>query len=307
MNKDKEPSCFLNFESEQWHCFSCKGGGDLSDFVAMRLGVKIKRGVDEDILGIKKLEVESEKEEEMPDYEKYEKDVRGFKELRDLMVPRKFATYLEERGIGKEAENEFDVRCGWETSGRNRRWENRIIFPIDMGGTCVGYVGRKIEEESKRKRYLYATGMEVAKCLWNYDGVEDCSNGEYLLETERIYVVEGIIKGIRLWQEGYRRVVAILGSNLSDGQARLLAEKTNTVCLCLDNDEAGKEGTASAIERLWGLVDVIEMAIPKKNGWDEMNDKEIEKKIRGRTRFKKRMVRDVVEGWIEGLKVGEEA
>ena len=58
-------------------------------------------------------------------------------------------------------------------------------------------------------------------------------------------IVEGFFDAAKVWQAGYRNVVALMGSSLSDVQAGLLPQHFWLGLLMLDGDSAGQAGYRS--------------------------------------------------------------
>jgi DNA primase len=82
--------------------------------------------------------------------------------------------------------------------------------------------------------------------------------------AEGLIVVEGFFTVCEFWQRGRKNVVALMGSSLSPEQERLIVETVGAkgrVLLALDNDEAGRKGSADARSRLVSQVFVREMAL----------------------------------------------
>ena len=72
-------------------------------------------------------------------------------------------------------------------------------------------------------------------------------------ESLPLVVVEGFFGCMRVWQAGHRRVVSLMGSQLSAAQENRivqLAGKDGQVLLLFDEDAAGRKGRSEAQERL---------------------------------------------------------
>ena len=68
-----------------------------------------------------------------------------------------------------------------------------------------------------------------------------------------LYIVEGFFDCIWLWQHGIRRVVALMGSSLSQVQAALIQRAANPddrIVVMLDEDDAGRAGREKILSRL---------------------------------------------------------
>src|SRR5206468_3390414 len=66
-------------------------------------------------------------------------------------------------------------------------------------------------------------------------------------------IVEGFFDAIKLHQNGYRKVVGLMGSTISDAQVELIRQRTKPnghVIVMLDEDEAGQVGRDGAAARL---------------------------------------------------------
>lgn len=68
-----------------------------------------------------------------------------------------------------------------------------------------------------------------------------------------LVIVEGFFDCMKLWQNGVRRVVSLMGSFLSPAQEKLIREHTvsrSQILLMLDEDEAGRTARDDIAARL---------------------------------------------------------
>jgi DNA primase len=68
-----------------------------------------------------------------------------------------------------------------------------------------------------------------------------------------LVIVEGFFDCMKLHQYGYRKVVALMGSTMSEAQEELIRRHTNPhshVIVMLDEDEAGQAGREDIVCRL---------------------------------------------------------
>lgn len=109
----------------------------------------------------------------------------------------------------------------------------RIIIPIySEFGYLVGFATRK-------------PSFEPGNTWWNISRPFQKSNHLFLLDKSRktifhnnkIYLVEGYIDAIILYQEGLKGVVGLMGTNLSPRQVGLISRYCSNICLCLDVDK----------------------------------------------------------------------
>jgi DNA primase len=138
---------------------------------------------------------------------------------------------------------------------------NRICIRIHNDqGELVAYAGRWPADTGwpeGSQKYALPPGFRKSKVLFNLHGAREHA-------TEGLIVVEGFFTVFEFWQRGRKNVVALMGSSMSAEQERLIVETVGPkgkVLLALDNDEAGRKGSANALSRLSAQVFVREMAL----------------------------------------------
>jgi len=112
---------------------------------------------------------------------------------------------------------------------------DRLIIPFYHEGMLVGYTSRTILKDKKPK-YL---AEEPGDYVFNLDA--------QTWDKEFVLVTEGPIDAI------YIGGVALLGSEISDGQAMLINRLNKDVVVVPDRDSAGKKLVEDAIGRGWSL------------------------------------------------------
>ncbi len=142
----------------------------------------------------------------------------------------------------------------------------RIAIPLhDAGGELIGYAGRLIdtaEPADDAPKYLFPGEREQDGTVYRFEKSRVLYNGHRLLEQLRDdgsrglgprLVGEGFASVWWLHQCGLTRVVALMGSSLSEDQAeridQLLVEPGRIVLLP-DGDDAGERLGADAAARL---------------------------------------------------------
>ena len=80
---------------------------------------------------------------------------------------------------------------------------------------------------------------------------------------EECYLVEGFFDVISLYKSGVENCLALLGTNLSETQIKLLTELNKRIILFLDSDKAGQEATVNAVVKL--LLKEIDCEVIKSN------------------------------------------
>lgn len=163
---------------------------------------------------------------------------------------RKIPRYLvEERGITEETCRIWDLGDDPDMK--------RALFPMrNMEGQLMGIAGRFYADRC-RCGLLFDSWNGASRCpnpnccreippkYLNSDGIRKdlVLYGEHLIDKniKRCYVVEGYLDAIRLWQMGYRNVVAIMGSDMSDVQANRLVDLFEELILIPDGDGPGRD------------------------------------------------------------------
>lgn len=133
---------------------------------------------------------------------------------------------------------------------------HRLTIPYRNGGRLFGFKFRSIDPSAKTK-YLNSKGLSKSSGLFGIGiGVTD------------ITIVEGELDALHSQAKGADNVVATTGSAASETQlADAISRGAKRFTLLYDNDEKGREFTASTIdtiERNWGAkVEVWVAALPE--------------------------------------------
>jgi DNA primase len=245
-----------------WICFGdCHGGGSIVDFVSRKEGVGIRDaalliqdwfGLDQEIGNTR--------------YLNSRPSSLGETALPELNQPLKLELqhldqkhpYLSTRGITPETINTFGL--GYCHKGLMSGW---IVIPIhNSKGQLVAYAGRWPGEPiTGTPKYKLPRGFRKSLELFNLHRA--------LQESKRqpLTVVEGFFGCMKLWQAGFRRTVALMGSMLSQAQETLIVETVGLdgrVILMFDEDESGRKGRNEARQRLAQKVNVKVIEFPQK-------------------------------------------
>ena len=124
------------------------------------------------------------------------------------------------------------------------RFRNRIMFPIyNLSGRVVAFAGRALAPGAEAKYMnspetpVYFKSRTLFGLNWSKDAIR---------KLEFAIVVEGYTDFIRVFESGYRNVVAVSGTAFNENHARVLRRFTSKVVLCYDSDEAGKKAAERA-------------------------------------------------------------
>ena len=125
----------------------------------------------------------------------------------------------------------------------------RIVIPIhNIKGEVVAYAGRwPGAPPDGTPKYKLPTGFKKGQEVFNLDrAIKEM--------TERpLVIVEGFFDAIKLHQQGYRNVAALMGSTMTAAQEDLIRRNTNAnshIVVMFDEDEAGKAGREEIAARL---------------------------------------------------------
>ena len=150
-------------------------------------------------------------------------------------------------GFAKETLDYFEIGGGYKTSDDLTR---DVISIRDIDGNLMAYSLRDIRPDADyESKYWITPGFDKDKVLYNLHRIIPVDGP--------IILVEGFKSVWRLYEYNIPNVVAVMGSKLTPGQAKLLfSNALQGVVLFFDCDVAGAEGAMKAYEDLRTKVDV---------------------------------------------------
>ncbi len=202
--------------------------------------------------------------------------------------------YLQQRGIDSATAARFGVGY-YAGSGFLR---HRIVFPIHNGeGRRVASAGRSLDDSEPR--YLFPPGFRKSQVVFNlHRAVEETAR-----PAGRAIVVEGFFDCLgdqcslaqtyrndkagqngcqsSVHQSGYRNVVALMGSSLSETQEKLLRERFRELLLMLDGDEVGRRASQQLLTQLHRKVSLSLAQVPSGRQPDQLSGEEIQRILCG--------------------------
>jgi len=156
----------------------------------------------------------------------------------DRYIPPFGMEYLQSRGITAETIAKFEV--GWSNE------ERRIVIPVNDSRGRTRLLCRRAVREKDQPKYLYTEGVERNSLLY---GIGQIDLG--MIQSFGIILVEGSIDTWVMHQKGFPVTVGILGSKLSEIQAKTIANLRPKKIYCMfDADGSGISATYSAINLL---------------------------------------------------------
>ena len=278
-HNEKTPSFHVLPDRQYYHCFGCKKGGgvinfimeienlsypDAVHFLAKRVNLPVpvdREAAEADRLRSRLLALNR-------DAARYYYDI--------LQKPEGAAVqaYLNRRQIRRGIAVRFGMGAapeGWDclmramtakgyskqelikaglivqnkNGGLYDKFRNRLILPVvDVRGDVVGF-GSRVIDKSEPKYMNTSETLVYSKRRVLYG-----LNLAKKTKRPNIILCEGNLDVVTLHQAGFDNAVACMGTALTQEQIRLLSRFTKELVLCYDNDGAGQMATDRALELL---------------------------------------------------------
>ena len=272
---EKTPSFTVSAEKQIFYCFGCGAGGNVFRFSMKRDGLSFPEAV-RMLAGRAGVELpqphlSSGQKRRLSENERL---LRINREAADFYhhclmtdrIGRRPMAYLRERGVSLETIREFQLGyapAGWDAliqalgrkgvapallekgglavsrkdrSGFYDRFRDRIVFPIrNPARQVIGFGGRVMDDALPK--YLNSPETPVyskGRCLYGLDLARDACR-----QAGTVFIVEGYLDLLALFQNGIRNAVATLGTALTESHLLVLKGLATTVYLVFDSDAAG--------------------------------------------------------------------
>jgi DNA primase len=277
---ERTPSFIVYPDQGTWHCFgACGTGGDAFSFVmkrdnldfgdalrllAERTGVELHRQGDGEqnkraLLDINKVAAE---------YYHYlllnhpsAQFAREYLERRRITrasvvdfalgfaqnAHSSLRDHLESKGFGStDIERSGLILANESGGGYHDRFRGRLMFPIrNRRGQTIGFGARALSDEDQPK-YLNSPETPLfskSDTLYGLDAAK-----EAIRDLNLAVIVEGYTDVIVAHQEGFKNVIAAMGTALTERQLSQLKRLTKRYALALDADVAGAAATERGLE-----------------------------------------------------------
>jgi len=245
----------VSLSKNVWNCFSqCKSGGNTLDFISRLENVSIHGaalkaiewfGLDSEAMTAHshgEHQNEASKEEAAPPSKPKKAATAPEKSKANPVLKFRLDKlerdhpYLMVRGLTPETIAYFDI--GFCAKGM---MAERIAIPIrNPEGSIVAYAGRLPGEPTDdASKYKLPPGFRKSQELFNLDRASTEPKEMPLV------IVEGFFDCMKLHQNGCRKVVALMGSTMSEAQEKLIRQcidSRSRVIVMLDENDAGKAG-----------------------------------------------------------------
>ena len=165
------------------------------------------------------------------------------------------------------------------------RFRGRVIFPIRNDyGEVIAFSGRVLNPGAKSAKYVNSPETPLftkGRVLYGLD-----KSKRALIEANTAIVCEGQLDLISAFEAGVQNVIAPQGTAFTPVQARLLGRFVESVILCFDSDQAGREAIGRSLPALLECgLDVRVASLPEGEDPDSLIRR------RGVSRF-----REVIDG-----------
>ncbi|MBR6045905.1 MAG: DNA primase [Ruminococcus sp.] len=279
---DSTPSCHVHPEKEYFHCFGCGAGGDVITFVMKYQNLDYWESVKylAERAGIPLPEADGSYKERSDErkriYEMNRKAARFFYEQLKSPQGRACREYLAKRGLSPETVKKYGMgfapqsykalkdymmsegysekeleraslisRSQTNTKNTFDFFVFRAMFPfIDLRGNIVGFGGRALSPDDKRK---YLNSKDTPAYNKNKFLFSMCFAKDASVKSRKILLCEGNLDVISLNQSGFDNAVASCGTALTQDQVKLISNYADEVVICYDSDEAGQKAALRAI------------------------------------------------------------
>jgi len=281
-HKEKDPSLSVDVETGLWHCFGCKEGGNVFQFIAKIEHLEMSEVVEmlAKRYGVDLRQYQPEKERQrITRRQMLLKIVRaadGFyrKQLASTTHGQQALKYLQERGLSEGVIKRFGIGVTpLEPDGlthflqehnartrdlidlnltlEGRRGEmidmlrSRIIFPLfDHRGDVVSFAGRALGDGEPKYLNTQNTPLyNKSRMLYGFNFARRA-----ITEQDAAFIVEGYMDVISLHQAGVVNAVATCGTSLTGEHIRTLARNTDNFFLAFDGDAAGIKAALRSCE-----------------------------------------------------------
>ena len=180
--------------------------------------------------------------------------------------------YLESKGYSTEDCLKAGVVQQSTNSGIVDALSNRLIIPIfNMQGKVIAFGGRGLDDRTIAfGKYKNTSDTPLFTKKDNLFALNVAKEQKQQTALPNLVVVEGYMDVIAMYQAGFRRAVASMGTSLTEQQAKWLSRLTDTVYICYDGDAAGQKATVRGLDILDKAgLEVKVMTVPEKLDPDE--------------------------------------
>ena len=280
--EERTPSLKVYEETGTYHCFACKESGNAIHFLRKHDGLDFMEAVE---LLASQVGMEVPKEQIKVDLTNTNninnRAEEIFYEQLKSSDGKDAVAYLKNRGISGDTAKFFKLGYSKKTKpnlyeklskefdqndlddsglfGKNDnaesydRFRDRLMFPIrNIKGDSIAFGGRLLTEKNDQAKYLNSPETKTYKKKYELYGLYEIRKVNK--RPESIFLVEGYMDVIGLFQHGIKNSVASSGTAFTVEQLRKILNYSNTIYIVFDGDEAGQKASWRAAENALSLL-----------------------------------------------------
>lgn len=283
---EKTPSFTVSPDKQMFHCFGCGTGGSVFTFLMRLEGLSFPEAVEQLArrygITMPPAGSDAQSRRNVGGRERlFDVNRQALEYFRRMLLKdpagKPAQRYLERRGIRPETVDAFQLGyapAGWgnltghfrrqlpvevlqkaglivaseRTKGYYDRFRSRLIFPIiDPQMRILGFGGRVLDDSLPK--YLNSPETPIynkGRVLYGLHRTRDRCRS-----TGMVFIVEGYLDLLALYQNGIQNVVATLGTALTAEHVQLLRRYAECMVLVYDSDEAGLRSAQRCVEVFW--------------------------------------------------------
>jgi DNA primase len=274
-HSEKNPSFYVYPEQQSWHCFGCNSGGDVFSFIMKKQNLEFGEALRQlaqkaGVVIPSRFEPGMESQEKQRLYDVNQAAAQYFHNLLlNSPAGKKAQGYIAKRGFTEETVKEFQLGYSansWEDLKKylserdytekemldagliieaeggkpHDRFRDKLMFPIlDVRGRVTGFGGRALDDSLPKYTNSPQTPLfDKSGTLYGINLAKDA-----IREQDTAVIVEGYMDVITAHQNGFKNVVACMGTAVTERQINTLKKlsKNAALTLALDADAAGEE------------------------------------------------------------------
>ena len=298
-HNEKTPSFSASQSKQLYNCFGCQNSGNIFTYLQKQRGMNFIEAVEylARKAGLSLPKPNTVKPTHFnPRFFDLSEKICSFYEqqTKQTSVNQPIKNYLKKRGWTEEIIKSF--RLGYAPKGNillsflksqqekktaielgllNRstagdiydNFRHRLIFPIiSIRKQVIGFGARALDNSSPK--YINSKESQIFHKGHIFYGLNE--SARYLRQESFALIVEGYTDFLSLWQEGFKNLVATLGTALTKHHARLLKRYVDSVVLVFDGDEAGLSASERSLPLLLSEgLRVKFLSLPKEQDPDD--------------------------------------
>ena len=275
-HNEKTPSFSANEDKQIYKCFGCGAGGGVFNFImdiekvdfpesieilADKYGIELEyekgqsgktNNINSEIIEIHKIanQIYIENIKSNPSIKKYLTD-RGitYESIIDFQIGSSLESYdhllkaLQKQNFSSNAMKKSGLFI--ETKkGYIDRFRNRLMFPIhNHTSKIIAFAGRALDPKDKAK-YMNSPETPIYNKSKIFYGL--WKTKEHITTEKNAIIVEGYMDFLKMYQSGFKNIVAISGTSFTENHASQIKRLTNKITLLYDGDNAGRKAAIRA-------------------------------------------------------------